>query len=88
MDIHEVSLVRERFLPQIRVLTEALRQCGTDAHVFVIPKEPAWPTFFVGPDGREGICRGINTRSADDAYRTATQQRRSDVAEASVRPPK
>lgn len=84
MDNNEVSLVRERLLPKVRELAEALRICGTDAHIFVIPTEPAWPTIFVGPGGKEGICQGIKTRPADDAFRLATQQRRADVARASI----
>lgn len=84
MDSNEVSLIRERFLPKIREVAEALRICGTEAHIFVIPMEPTWPTFFVGPEGQEGVCPGISTRPADDAYKMATQQRRAAVAHASI----
>jgi len=84
MDSLEVTHVRQRFLRQIRELAAALKQCGATAHIFVIPTEPAWPTFFVGPNGQEGVCQGVNTRPADDAYESCTAQRRADVAHASI----
>lgn len=84
METQEVSLVRERFLSQTRAVAAALRQCGTEALIIVVPKVPTWPIFFVGPGDQEGICQGANTRQADEAYTRCTQQRRHDVAMAQL----
>lgn len=84
METEEVSLVRERFLPAIRELATDLCQCGTESLIIVIPKEPAWPIFFVRSGGQEGVCQAVNTQQADRAYAEVTQQRRHDVAMAQL----
>lgn len=85
MDSNKVALVQERFLPKIREVAAALRQHDTESLIIVIPKEPAWPIFFVRSDDQEGGCQAINTQQADRAYAKAMQQRRHDVAMAQLR---